>query len=205
MDLKVILPVLTLILGWFLRELGTRFGESRNLKRAMNRALSELLDLHLVVTINQQIIEEYRVRAQGSLDSEMGVRKALSTLLANSSTAIANYNSAAAEVAGEDPVLGSELRGLSRRLEHVIEIITEIADHETLTGHRVSLLDKAVESWRKNIEDCALMLGKCSGRRAEAKIRHHLAKPRDLMDTPVEAMYEKDSRASISRMISPPS
>lgn len=176
MDLKTVFPVVTLLLGWFLKELESRFGAGRNLKRAINRAISELLDIHQMLAQHQNAVQRLRSESRLPLDSEVKVRQALGRLLSGSAHAMDNYNSAIIDVASENPIAGTELRALARELDQLISMITQLVQHPDPTEDLVRLIDIGIEEGRANVRGCALMLAKRRGLRVTAAVRRHIQK-----------------------------
>jgi len=175
MDMKTLFPVITLLIGLFLKEIETRFGANRNLRRAMNRALAELLDLHSVVAVHQDVVNRHQREESFSYGAELRMRIALTELLTNSAQAMTNYNAAIIEVAGEDPVLGSELRALHRRLEQLTSIINTVSSSSELTEYLMNGVERSVESIHKNVHDCAVKLARRLGRHTIKEARRYLA------------------------------
>jgi len=114
MKFEYVLPVLALVIGWFLKASDQRLARGRRRKRLINIALSELLDIRHHLTTE---LETFRTAMQ-QLPSPDMVRVAVFEELQQFAGRLAPTQSAYAgavrTIAGFDPLLAFRLRGLAK-------------------------------------------------------------------------------------------
>jgi hypothetical protein len=178
MDLiiKTVVPVAALVIGFFLKEIETRIGTRRAMRRATNRALAELINLHEILATHRNFVDEHKGKGSLSPATELRIGRSLANLLENSGEAIQSYDNAIIEVAGENPVLGSELRALHRKFWQVRSIIDRLDSRDAVSEDMMNSVDAALRSLQQDVRDRVFYLAGRLDRRTVEATRKHLAR-----------------------------
>jgi hypothetical protein len=111
-DLEKLFPVLALILGWALNELGSSLRLRREDRRAAGPVLMDLFEIrHRIVALDawrKEMITHFPIPAQAQLQ----LQNIVLTLMPTSPNLAERYEEAVSTLALVDPILAFRLRGL---------------------------------------------------------------------------------------------
>lgn len=135
MTFDQILPVLTLIFGWFLSEGSHLLRKRGSHREAVRLALAELLELRHAMIGNRFLFDELASRVQLPASAIFQIKNSLPAPLQNDADLASRFNQALTEVAKHNPFLAFRLRG-----KNIVNLI-EMAFHtETIQDERVAEL-----------------------------------------------------------------
>lgn len=110
-ELSVLLPVLTLIIGWLFGQLSERRKNIDERRRKVSKAICELLELHHALRSYQRTIKCCHERFQKHGASEFQIRKIiLSSSLPFDPKLAQRYDDAVTQLAEVEPILAFRLR-----------------------------------------------------------------------------------------------
>ncbi|MCI0718873.1 MAG: hypothetical protein L0338_07835 [Acidobacteria bacterium] len=105
-----LLPVLTLVVGLLLSELGHYLRARREKTAALARAISDLLEIRHRILVTKLVSDELKKRFQVPEDAFTQLRTFLSMVLPEPQGLHDRYDQAVSEIASHDPVLGFKMR-----------------------------------------------------------------------------------------------
>jgi hypothetical protein len=109
-DLNTLTPYIGVALGWFLNELSHVFRSRRDDRRAISRALTDLLDIRHSVFGLRHFIDKYLERLKASENDRRAVLSFVNRLVPDVEGIHKRYDEAVDVISSFDPLLGFELR-----------------------------------------------------------------------------------------------
>lgn len=147
MELSSILPVLTLILGWFLNEASKYLGLRREKRGAIAQAIADLLEIrHQMVSI-RMVVE--KMTEKFNLPSEVGpaMKEFYKKLFPVPTDLSERYEKAVTLISSSDPILGFKLRSKNLVSEYISKL-TLLANRDvetrTIIGDFEGKLEKII-------------------------------------------------------------
>lgn len=160
MDLSNIIPVLALLLGWFLNEVTRHFGIRREKQKAVSQAIADLLEIrHGFVSI-RMIVEEIAKRFQLSPEKQPEIKEFFKSIFPHP-TANFNerYDSTVTLIASSDPILGFRLRSknlIGEYLSNLSALVDNDAESQALfSEYEAKLQNILIPDIEENILDLA--------------------------------------------------
>src|SRR2546425_56052 len=110
MKFEQILPIITLLLGWSLNSFTALFQSRRENRRAVSKAIADLLEIRHELLAKPALIGELRKLVLISPADERRIWPLISQLLPRPHDLPERYNNTVTAVASFDPLLGFQLR-----------------------------------------------------------------------------------------------
>lgn len=180
MQLEYWFPVLSLILGWLLNELGQLSRLRREERKAFGRAIADLLEIRHELKAFNVVFGEIKKRFAVSPNDEFVAKKLLEDFIPQTENLQERYNEAVTLIASVDPILGFRLRSkdqfklLLRKSRLLLE--NDESTKSFITQFEDRFSDKFVEILEKLILDCA----KVHKWKTWWKVRRRFLKPEDI-------------------------
>jgi hypothetical protein len=202
MDIGALFPVLTLVLGWALNEMGSVLRLQREDRRAAGPVLTDLLEIrHRLVGLEaamRRLGKEFQIPAQARVQLQQYIR----ALVPEPPRFVENYEEAVSTLARVDPVRAFRLRGKSLIGPFLAQVEAIAASDRAGSDFwsevvEPKLLARAVPS----LEELILDVARAHGWRTWWHARRHLRKPvldRDFEEFVSDLVTEIKKKASES-------
>ncbi len=126
--LVTLIPVATLVLGWFLNEVSQRLRVRAQRRTAIGQALAEILEVHHYMRTVALAVREINRHFPNSAPDELRGAAWLEQLLPRDAGAPERYSRALAELAAQAPLLAFRLRGS----DQIPAILSRLRDSQPL-------------------------------------------------------------------------
>lgn len=138
MTFEHILPVITLLLGWCLNSFTPIFQERRDNRKAVGKAIADLLEIRHDLYARQMAMEE--IKKIGSLTpaDERVIWNMFSKALPQPPDLSKRYDEAVTLIAASDPLLGFQLRSK----DYISKVGSILAQIEIQAGQSISMLSE---------------------------------------------------------------
>ena len=110
MNSELLLPIVTLIIGWLLKSLGDNFKEKAEHKKSLSKAIADLLEIRHEINGRKLVATEVKKRFKLGKEFDYLFPQIFNQILPNSDDLHKRYNQTVDLIASIDPVLGFELR-----------------------------------------------------------------------------------------------
>jgi hypothetical protein len=200
MKFEYILPVITLILGWFLKEIENYFLSKRQSKQAISRAIADLLDVHHELSAYKRTLDSVQRELKIPITELFPVRQ---TLVQNflSRDIATRYEEAVTVISSNNPLLGFNLRSrasITRTLESLGSLLTPGGPiDEAFFQMEAKVIEAAIGSLREIIID----LSKKHSFLTWYRVKKYLAKPRNISSGSIEVL--KMTQKAIEKISQP--
>jgi hypothetical protein len=160
MEFSSILPVLTLVIGWFLNEASKYLGFRREKRGAIAQAIADLLEIrHQMVSI-RTIVEQ--MTKKFNLPSEVSpiIKEFYKNLFPVPTDLSGRYENAVTLISSSDPILGFELRSKNLIADYISKLsllASQDVETRTILGDFEDKLEKMIIP---ELEDSILELTK---------------------------------------------
>lgn len=138
MTFEHIFPIITLLLGWFLNSFAPIFQERRDNRKALGKAIADLLEIRYDLYARQIAMGELKKIGSLTPNDERVVWGMLSKALPQPPDLSKRYDEAVTLIAGSEPLLGFQLRSKDY-ISKIGSILTQI---ETQAGQSISMISE---------------------------------------------------------------
>lgn len=180
MKLEYWFPVLSLILGWLLNELGQLFRLRREERKAFGRAIADLLEIRHELKSFNVIFGEIKKRLPVSPNDEFVARKFLEDFIPQTENLQERYNEAVTLIASIDPLLGFRLRSKDQFKPFLRKLRPLLENDESTKSFIAQFEDKVSDKFAENLEKLILDLAKAHRWKTWWKVRRRFSKPEDI-------------------------
>ncbi|CAI6073972.1 hypothetical protein [Cohnella sp. JJ-181] len=182
MQTQALIPVFGVIVGWILNETGQKYKKSKEEKKPLAKALSELLELRNTYQ-GVQLLEDLRIKMSiPDLFWPVVRSVVLNTLLNNDVSGIKDlsqrYNDAVTAISEIDPLLGYKLRNN--------DVVPKLINHLGLSlegteaeGEQFEMFSKYLDTLMMPLENSILLISKKYGFFYHLKIKKHLKEKKE--------------------------
>ncbi len=176
-ELSIVIPLITLLVGWLLGEASSRRREISSDRRAISRAIADLLEVrHRTFGIKaymDALIKKFNVPQQ----AQPIITSVLQVMLPNSQSLQARYNDSVNAVSSANPLLGFQLRSKDE-LPKFLAILRQIASQDaTATQVYPQFEGLLMDVIKSPMDDFILELAKTHGWRTWRKVKKFLREP----------------------------
>ena len=130
-SLSVLVPIASLIAGWFLNEMSKKYQMSRERRAHIGRALSNLLELHHQIRSVENSIHLLMHHFTLPKDQEPALRAILSQLMPQGDECVERYEEAIEQLSESDPLVAFDLRTKAQIPRFIASLRTMDALHGT--------------------------------------------------------------------------
>jgi len=110
MSSEQILPIMTLVLGWFLNSLTPYFQEKRDNRRALGKAIADLLEIRNDLYTRRMVMEGLKKIGQLCPSDERNILNRIAKIIPQTDDLSKRYDEAVTLISSSDPLLGFQLR-----------------------------------------------------------------------------------------------
>lgn len=107
--INVLVPVTSLIAGWFFSEMSKKSQISRERRSLVGRALSNLLELHHQIRAVETVLQLLTSRFNLTTEAEAAVRQIIQQIIPENDEYVARYEEAVAQLSESDPITAFRL------------------------------------------------------------------------------------------------
>jgi hypothetical protein len=175
--MNVLVPIVSLIAGWFLNEMSKKFQLGRERKALIGRALSNLLELHhqirAVETSFQFLVSRFALPAE----AKASVRQLLQQIIPQSDAYVTRYEEAVSQLSESDPITAFRL-STSAQIPRFLTLMQTMVSAEGTPDENALLAEKQMREIFVPLLELAIMeLARLHGRSTYKQVKHRLATP----------------------------
>lgn len=177
---NIIIPIVSVILGWILNEVSQRFKRNRNQKQAIAKAISELLEIRDDILVMPKFFERYRKKLGLPVEQWLKVRASIYEFLPKNKNMKTKYDEAIDIISEYDPILGYKLRSKDK-IGYYLERMENISDSDLSSQIFINNYKKYIINKVKPVLDKTIIeLSKKHSIKTRFKIKRQLEKSIDL-------------------------
>jgi hypothetical protein len=195
----VLVPIASLIAGWFLNEMSKKFQSSRERKALIGRALSNLLELHhqirTVETSFQFLVNRFALPAEAEAD----VRQLLQQIIQQSDPYVARYEEAVSQLSENDPITAFRLN-TSAQIPRFLTLMRTMVSVDGAPDENTLLAEKHLRGIFVPLLERAIMeLAQLHGRSTHKQVQQKLAAPTEFPEE-LNLLFQKLQKAQQDTM-----
>lgn len=176
-ELKYLIPIGILIIGWLLNELGQKLRSRSTDRRAIARALADLLEIRHQTFGLKAAFDEFGKRFNLPSNFQLIILNYFNNLLPSAEDLRKRYNETIDAVASADPILGFRLRS-KEILNPLLQTLRSIASGDPNTSHLWPLLESQLMQLVKSpLNEMILEVSRLHGWRTWLRVRRMLKRP----------------------------
>jgi hypothetical protein len=189
MEMKDFLPLIGVALGWILSQLGQWFLGRREEKKAIARALADLLQIRHSLLVFSKAVESLLSHLSVPPEFQTGIKVVLMRLLPADGDLAKRYAESVSLVAACNPILGFRLRSqddispMLQRLREVAVADTNPASVAVMAKLERELLTHLNQHLDSLLKELASMHGFVTGWRVRRQLKRPLELPDGFLDT----------------------
>ena len=181
--LSVLVPVVSLIAGWFLNEMSKKSQMSRERRALIGRALSNLLELHHRIRAVENTLQLLMSRFELTTEAEVIVRQFIQRIIPQNDKYVAGYEDAIGQLSESDPVTAF-LLSTNAQIPGFLTLIRTVSSIEGMPDADLAFFEKQLKEilvphLKQAIKELAKLHGKSTRRQVNK-----------LLDSPVEIPEE---------------
>lgn len=138
MNFEHILPILTLLLGWSLNSLAPIFQERRDNRKAVGKALADLLEIRHDLFARQLMMEQVKTLCALAAVDERIAFGVLTKCLPQPNHLSKRYDEAVTLIASSNPLLGFQLRSK----DYISKVSSMLSQIENQAGQSISMFSE---------------------------------------------------------------
>ncbi len=170
--------VVTLVIGWSLKELADRLRLRREERKPFAKAIADLLEMrHRLLSVSTAVAE-VKTRLPITPDAEVALRAFFHNILPQTEDLQRRYNEAVSLVASIDPILAFRLRSQDEFSPFMQKFCPLLAADNLTRPFLIQIEESLSSAFIKNIEELTIQLGKAHGLVTWWRIRNRISKPR---------------------------
>jgi hypothetical protein len=108
--LPVVIPILTLVIGWFLNSFTSFFDTRRDNRKALSKAIADLLEIRHRLLAEKVVMEEIKKILPLTPMDERAIRNLILQVLPQTNDLSKRFDETVTLIASVDPLLGFQLR-----------------------------------------------------------------------------------------------
>jgi hypothetical protein len=173
-ELTFVISLVTLLVGWLLGEASNRRRELSSDRRAISRAIADLLEVRNRTFFLKACLDEVAKRFKVPDEARPIMATVLDAFLPNTELLQKRYNDSIDALASTDPVLGFRFRSkdeLPKLLKTLRELVSQDPNSARLYPHFEKQLMELIKS---PMEEAILELAKAHGWRTRRKVKAFL-------------------------------
>lgn len=182
MQMKDLLPLLGVVVGWILSQLGQWLLGRREERKAVARALADLLQIRHSLLVLSKAIESLSSQFSIPPEFQTTLKVLLTRLLPEDGDIAKRYSESVSLVAACNPILGFRLRSqdnISPMLQRLRE--TAVADPNPVSGAVLAKLERdLLKHLNEHLEDLLRELASMHGMITGLRVRRQLKRPLEL-------------------------
>jgi len=169
--------IVTLLIGWCLKELGDRFRLRREERKPFAIAIADLLEMrHRILSVSTAL-GEIKKRLPIPPEAEIALKTFVDAILPQTEDLHRRYNEAVSLVAAVNPILAFRLRCKDEYLP-LMQKLRPLLTADSLTRPFVGQVENTLSSvFTEDIEELITELAKAHGVATWLRIRRRLSKP----------------------------
>jgi hypothetical protein len=176
-ELTVILPLLTLLVGWLLGEATQRRRELSTDRRSVSRAIADLLEVRHRIYFIKSYVDKVSEKFKIPQEALPVLNSSLESFLPNIESLQKRYNDSVDAVASANPLLGFQLRSKDE-LPKMLNTLRQLASQDANVMLIYPKFEKQILDLTKApLDDFILELAKAHGNFTHKKIKKYLSQP----------------------------
>ncbi len=176
-ELTFVISVVTLLVGWLLNEASHRRREISSDKRAISRAIADLLEVRNRTLFLNAYLDEVAKRFKIPNEAQLIMIALLDNLLPNTESLQKRYNDSIDAVASADPVLGFRLRSKDE-LPNYLKTLRQLVSQDPNSARLYPQFEAQLMDLIKSpMDEAILELAKVHGWRTRRKVKTFLNEP----------------------------
>lgn len=176
-DLNYVIPLVGVIIGWFLNEIGQLLRLRREDRRAIGRALADLMEIRHNLFVVKKVSDEVIRRLGIPPQNQPVFRNLLDSILPNLESLHKRYEEIINTIASTEPLLGFRLRSKDS-LAPTLRKLRSIASTDKASSTALSQMEaQLIELVEPHFEKQILELARLHSWRTWFKVWRYIRKP----------------------------
>lgn len=158
MNWEIIIPVISLLIGWSLREVSDLIKKYKSRKEEVNKALADLLEINASLTRYKKVLKAFQAQLEQDESQLNPVREVI--LEADILDEISNnFKNTVENISTFDPILAYQLRS-NVNIGVTLQKVTNVSNKSDRTGRKVltQIESEFIKSAKKGLNDAILIL-----------------------------------------------
>ncbi|HCI52211.1 MAG TPA: hypothetical protein DE312_02575 [Gallionella sp.] len=180
--INMLVPVVSLIAGWFLSEMSKKSQISRERRALVGRALSNLLELHHQIRAVETVLQLLTSRFNLTTEAEAVVRQIIQQIIPENDEYVARYEEAVAQLSESDPITAFRL-STNAQIPRFITKLRTLSSLNGIQNDEMSFFEKQLKDlFVPHIENAIKELARLHGRATSRQVHAMLDSPREIPD-----------------------
>jgi hypothetical protein len=176
-EMNLVWPLITLIIGWLLGEAGHRRRELSNDRRAIAKALADLLEVRYQTIGFKAFMDGFAERFKIPKQQIPIVLNYIKEILPNTDNLQTRYNDAVDAIAAANPILGFRLRSRDEITKYISALRRLSATDPTASLAFQDIEAFVLDAAKAPMDEIILDLAREHGFRTHWKLKRRLSKP----------------------------
>ncbi len=142
--ISVLVPIASLIAGWFLNEMAKKTQMSREQRALVGRALSNLLELHHQIRAVEYTIQLLMSRFELTTETEATMRQLLQRIIPQGDKYVAGYEDAIGQLSESNPVTAFRLSS-NAQIPRFLDLLRTIPTIDGVPNTDMAFIEKQLK------------------------------------------------------------